>query len=386
MSYAAVASSTNPLQGELNTMLSYLQQVKTPPDTLVQIVRTLRNDMESAQQPGVRNFGSGQGGGGGSNWRSGVPQQQQNRFQGGRGHGGGGGNRWHGSGQGRSDSQDGFHTGNSPRSSYTNAGGGQSTPKSTSSGFSGGATPTPKPAGRYQSHFLRKDTDINEKILNTVIGNKLNAFTQITYNDTRDFIYQIIDSGETDFIKDFVEKVFKKATCEELYCALFAKLIAEIAQKYPVIYEEMDRYHQQFLKIFETVQEDTDETKYAEVVEARMYRMGYGLFLSELAGQNALEKQQLFALVQLVVDKVWELTAEENRPKAVEEFVDCLVRLVRNLKERSPRYFGSVRPELESQILEKANILIAKTTPRPSLSSKARYALMDLRDLILGKI
>jgi hypothetical protein len=89
----------------------------------------------------------------------------------------------------------------------------------------------PRPSvGRYQSRFTNGG-DLNDKILHTVIGNKLNAFTPLTYNDTRDFIYQIMDSGETEFIKDFIEKVFAKATVEELYCALFAKLIAEIARE-----------------------------------------------------------------------------------------------------------------------------------------------------------
>jgi hypothetical protein len=158
----------------------------------------------------------------------------------------------------------------------------------------------PRPVGRYQSKFTSGATNLEDKILNTVIGNKLNSFTKLTYADVRDFIYQILDSGETEFIKDFVDKVFKKACVEELYCALFAKLLAEIADRYPVIYEEMARYHQQFLNVFEDVQEDGGEGS----IQARAYRLGYGQFLSELAGQNALEKQQLFAMVEKRVSRV----------------------------------------------------------------------------------
>jgi hypothetical protein len=367
----SLASNSSPLQKELLELYGFLNSTKTAPEPLVKLLASLRPEMETPPQAagaGVRTFGgttSSQG-----NWRSGVGRS------GGAGHGGRDGGREGGRDGDRRfqrvSSRDSFHTGNSPRT--------PTTPQTPSSSGSGLSRPM---VGRYQSRFNKSETNLNEKILNTVIGNKLNAFTQLTYNDTRDFIYQILDSGETDFIRDFVEKVFKKATSEELFCALFAKLIAEIASRYPVIYAEMNKKHKEFLKIFESVIEGATDSQTEQVIEARQYRMGYGLFLSELAGQNALEKSQLFALVGLIVENVWNLTAEENRIKTVEEFIDCLVVLLRNLKERSVSYFGSVRQELSESVLEKAATLIdRKGGDRPSLSNKARFALMDLRDLL----
>jgi hypothetical protein len=189
-----------------------------------------------------------------------------------------------------------------------------------------------------------------------------------------------MDSGEVEFIKDFVEKVFAKATLEDLYCALFARLIAEIAHKYPVMYEEMNRYHLEFLKVFDDVDESGD---YAVLVKKRQYRLGYGQFLSELAGLNALEKEQLLAMVSKVIEKVMLMSSEEEKVKGVEESIDCLVRLTKSLKDRSPVFFRGVQEDLKVRILESANSLIAKAAgPRPSLSNKARFGLMDLRDLL----
>jgi hypothetical protein len=234
--------------------------------------------------------------------------------------------------------------------------------------------------GRYQSRF-KPTGNIEDKILNTVIGNKLNSFTPLTYNDTRDFIYQIMDSGETEFVKDFIEKVFTKAILEDLYCALFAKLIAEIAHKYPVIYEEMDKYHGEFLKIFDDVKEDT-ETDYVVLVKQKQYRMGYGQFIAELAGLNALEKPQLITMVDKITEKIWVLTAEENKTKTVEEFVDCLTRLTSGLRERSPAFFRGVKGEILKVVGEKVGVLLSKTDSRPSLSKKARFGLMDLKEIL----
>lgn len=243
--------------------------------------------------------------------------------------------------------------------------------------------------GRYQSKFTDGNTGMNDKILHTIIGNKLNAFTPLTYSDTRDFIYQIMDSGETEFIKDFIKKVFAKATLEELYCGLFAKLIAEIAHKYPVMYEEMARYHQEFLQIFEDVEGGNSgqagDSDYADALKKKQYRMGYGHFLSELAGQNALEKSQLFAMVTTVMGKIWDFSNQGEKAKTVEEFIDCIVRLTKSLRDRSPVFFRTVKEELSRITLEKVSALITPPTAvkYASLTNKGRFGMMDFRDLIM---
>lgn len=364
-----------PLEKEVADWLAILSQVTQPPEQLSHLVEILRREME-VPAPAFRN-GTGQGAtagapsptrsggretsGGGhqppSNWRSGVSS-------GGRFANAGGG-------------QQNFHKSSSSQSFHTSS----SSPRTPTSSSSQPVSSRPVVA-RYQSRF-KSTGDIQEKILNTVIGNKLNAFTPLTYNDTRDFIYQIMDSGETEFTRDFIEKVFAKATLEDLYCGLFAKLIAEIAHRYPVMYEEMNRYHGEFMKIFDTVQEDT-AAEYTDLVKEKQYRMGYGQFIAELAGLNALDKSQLMTMVTKVMDKIWEITVDENKSKTVEEFIDCLVRLTTSLRDRCPTFFKGVKGELGGVILERADVLIARSTVRPSFTNKARFGLMDLRDLVKG--
>ena len=307
---------------EVSGWLKALKAVKDVPDGLLRLVDGLRRDMEAPT--GVGGF------------RNGVSTQRS--FGGGGGGGGGGGSGGSGSASARAS---GFRTQQPSVSQQSQQGsswggrfGTSSAPKQpewTSGRIpSGGSDPWQKPSapshappqqhtkpvGRYQSRF-KATGNIEDKILNTVIGNKLNAFTPLTYNDTRDFIYQIIDSGEREFTRDFIVKVFAKATTEDLYCALFAKLIAEIAHKYPVIYEEMDKYHSEFLHVFEDVKEDA-ETDYVVLVKQKQYRMGYGQFIAELAGLNALEKHQLFSMVTKIGENIWTLSAAENKVKTVE--------------------------------------------------------------------
>jgi hypothetical protein len=235
---------------------------------------------------------------------------------------------------------------------------------------------------KYQSKFVKESESLDDKILNTIIGNKLNAFTPLTYNDTRDFIYQIIDSGETEFIKEFVEKVFMKATLEDLYCSLFAKLIAEIAHRYPIIYHEMQRYHKEFLKVFDSV---TETATSPDTIKERQYRLGYGQFISELAGKNALEKEDLLAMITKVKDMIVTFSTHDDKVRSVEELVDCLIRLSKSLKEKSPIFFQTTKEDIQKRILDDILQVIDKksSVSRPSLSSKARFGLMDLRDILV---
>jgi hypothetical protein len=347
------SSGAGGLVDEIEQWVSLLSEVKSAPENLSRCVEILRREMEavpSAQAPnfrtGVRNFNTNGGGGGGNGWRSGTKQAPQKSV---------------------------FETRGIPKNnSFQSVKSSESAPSPIAS--------TPKPSLRYQSKFKSQD-NLQGKILNTIIGNKLNAFTPLTYKDTRDFIYQILDSGETEFCRDFVEKVFTKATLEDLYCGLFAKLIAEIAKTYPVMYEEMNKYHKDFLKIFETVQEDEDAELEATIKE-RQYRMGYGTFLAELAGQNALQKEELLSMVLKVKVKIQEFVDTPGKPKTVNEFVDCLVRLSENLKQRCPAFFAGVRGDMWSVLEDCVKPLSVKGVVRPSLSAKARFALMDLQDLL----
>jgi hypothetical protein len=373
-SYAAIVNTTSTvasptynrgseteLQANIKDILVQLSKVTTAPESLLNLLDTIRGDMEGPpQRPGNRfgnttNFGGSPAAANSGGGNSGFNPRN---FQG----------SW------RSGSSSGSGTvGSAPR--------GKSSAFDTRSQTIRPPPAVAKPVGRYQTRF-KSDGDLNDKILNTVIGNKLNSFTATTYNDTRDFIYQIMDSGETEFIKDFIEKVFSKATVEELYCALFAKLIAEIAHRYPIMYEEMKRYHQEFLNVFE----DVDDGKVMDsdmFIRRRLYRLGYGQFISELACNKALEKEQLIAMVSKVMDKVWELTALDEKVKVVEEFIDCLVRLTKSLVQKSPEFFDMVKGDMAASILERAQGLINKTAgSRPSLSTKAKFGLMDLKDLL----
>jgi len=364
VSYAAIAAIPAVIPNESDDIMTMLKKVTTPPEALRLLIESLRSEMEIPQVAGGFRGSAVTGPTPGRMGAPGVTAPIRSFDSSVKP-----GNAWRSKFSGK--------TGDSQWSAKPSAEV-QSQPR---------PAPIHRPAGRYQSKFTSGNEDnLDGKILNSIIGNKLNAFTAVNYNDTRDFIYQIMDSGETSFIRDFVEKVFAKATTEELFCGLFAKLLAEIAKKYTIMYEEMKNYHTKFMEIFDNINEDVNEDMSTQI-KNKQYRMGYGHFLSELAGQNALEKSQLISMIDKVIVSISALNTVDGKTKTVEELIDCLNRLIKSLKTKSNEFFISVKADIMSSLQEKLTEMIDKKSGvmRPSLSSKGRFGLMDLHDLIVNE-
>jgi hypothetical protein len=146
------------------------------------------------------------------------------------------------------------------------------------------------------------------------------------------------------------------------------------------MYEEMRKYHSQFLSIFDSVDSHGADTDYTVLVREKQYRMGYGQFLSELACLNTLDKADLLAMVEKCMGQIMLLATQEGKGKAIEEYVDCLVRLTKSLKEKSRGFFGQVRADLAARILPVTKPFIDKTATSLSVTPKSRFGMMDLTD------
>lgn len=109
-----------------------------------------------------------------------------------------------------------------PRGGFRSGGG--DTPMSrVSSGSSINPGTPPPPVPKYQSKFKNSNQPVDDKILNNIILSKLNKFSAKTYTEVRDFLYQILGSGEPDLqemIPHFMRLVFRKAASEEIFCPL----------------------------------------------------------------------------------------------------------------------------------------------------------------------
>jgi hypothetical protein len=294
-----------------------------------------------------------------TNWRS---------SGGGGGRGGGGGGHWHGRA---------WPGGGGGHTAASGGGGGRG------SGGGGGGGPRPYPQRSYANRSAiprfgnkaRKDATTEDRMMDR-IRDKMNKFSSVTYDATKTWLSQLLDSGQTDFLTDFITLVFDKASTERPFCTLYARLITELRASFPHLEVELRRIFDEFLGIFADADgPDVASAEYAEFValrDRRKARRGYAAFVSEVANQKVLRVDDVMRTCGVILDGLMAAKVSENQTVLCEEYADCLTTIMKGCEH-------IIRPSVApfmSRIKE-----AMKKEGSPSLSNKARFALMDLTDL-----
>ena len=237
---------------------------------------------------------------------------------------------------------------------------------------------------KYVSKFKNSETDkVEDKILNTIINGKLNKFSASNYNEIKQFLEQILDSGETAFIKDFMLLVFKKAAAEEIYCPHYARLVSELIKSYESLSTEMLSLQGQFMQIFEEVDEtDTkDHSSFLERNQQKIYRLGYSQFLAELAHREVLNSDTLIGTLKTLFNQIEKHSHDDGKSKLIEEYCDCILRMTKIFKKNGGVYLTQLKTNVNDTIAPLIkNIIKSSSSDMPSLSNKAKFALMDVID------
>jgi len=252
-------------------------------------------------------------------------------------------------------------------------------------------SPVPKTSGpyvavRYQSQFKNSAQPVEDKILNNIILSKLNKFSSTTYNDIREFLYQILGSGEpdlADMIRQFMLMVFKKAASEDVYCSLYAKLLSEISVRYGVILEEMHKLQDNYLAIFDEVEEKKDAEKYETFVEKNIekrYRQGYSQFIAELSILEIMNLSHLEQTFRRIFEMILKNAPLQDKRTILEEYADCLLRMSRVFKKKSSPFLISARSSLMAISRPTIDTILQNKDLYPSVSPKVRFILMDVKD------
>jgi hypothetical protein len=268
-------------------------------------------------------------------------------------------------------------------------------------------TYTGPPMGRYVSRFKNHSEPLEEKILNRIILLKLNKFGPTTYTEIRDFLFQILgqesvsdehgaavtaeETQVAEFVRDFMLMVFKKAAAEQIYCPLYAKLLAEIGSKHSVIFDEMNSLYKNYMEIFEeadvnTVTTTGDMVAFEKKNVEKKYRQGYSQFIAELTTLEILPLDSLATTFKTLFSLIDKHSRIQERKPLVEEYVDCLLRMSRVLKEKNSEFFCGTRAKLMNENKELLDTLInLRDSTYPSLSPKSRFLLMDIQDILSKK-
>lgn len=233
---------------------------------------------------------------------------------------------------------------------------------------------------RYTSIFATASAPIESKII-SIIQNKLNKFSIANYDEVCDFIKQILGSGETDFLTEFMKLVFSKAAMEETFCPLYARLLKDLSADYPSLTSEMQSLYKNFPQIFEEVDESSTSNmeEFMERNKQRRYRQGYSQFLTELLKQGIVDPTAFTSTVEMIITQMCAVSKQEGKTNNMEEYMNCLSRILKALADKSPEA-TTMRISLLPVLNEKLTPLTELSVDRPSLSNRIRFGIINALD------
>ena len=238
------------------------------------------------------------------------------------------------------------------------------------------------PPPKYVSKF-KKSENVEDTILNTILLGKLNKFSPSNYNEIKEFITHIIDNGQTDMIKCFMKIVFEKAASEEVFCPLYAKLLSELSEPYPVLLTEMASLYEQYMEIFEEVVDHSTET-YNEMCKRNVekkYRRGYSQFLAELIKNNIMDTAVFIKIIDTIVRYVEIHQAQKESVPLMEEFADCLMKIMKAIRaedDDDESKIHEIRAMMKKDMMHRIQPLSVRDAERVGISSKARFTFLDI--------
>jgi len=242
---------------------------------------------------------------------------------------------------------------------------------------------SPYPAGgRYVSSIV-SDKKVEDRIIGH-IRSKLNKFSANNYDSVKSFLEQIMSSGETEFISEFMDLLFTKAASEEAYCELYARLLLELTDKFPHLRTEIKAIYENFIGIFIEARDVADQStsdykKFLEAQEKKKFRKGYSHFLAEIYNKGLLPVDAIETTITIIMTSLGKLEQDASNTLLVEEYVVSLTKIVLTITEAK---VAPIPPYLVN-LLDKLNTILKKPKAETSgYTSKARFSIMDIVDAL----
>ena len=252
-------------------------------------------------------------------------------------------------------------------------------------GGAGALAPSPASAAeesavaKFSSAAVKTGVDMEERLLARVKG-KINKIGFSTYDATKAFMQQILDSDETGFLDELMKFVFQKAATESTFCPLYAKLLHELADEFGHLRVVMHALFNDYTAIFSEM--DTapdvgteDYKAFVEAQERKKFRRGYSQFVAELVKLGEADVDSFRKLIFQIVSVLEESFANPDRTLTCEEYIDCLA----NMCTSASNILSAA--SWSADIVTRLDKIVKKPrSESPGLSNKGRFAVMDLLD------
>jgi len=234
------------------------------------------------------------------------------------------------------------------------------------------------PGGRYVSSIV-SDKKVEDRIIGH-IRSKLNKFSHNNYDGVKSFLEQIMTSGETEFLTEFMDLLFTKAASEHVYCELYSRLLSELSEKFPFLKTEISNIYTNYMAIFQEARDIPDQAtddykKFLDAQEKKKYRQGYSHFLAEIYNKNLLPANSMELTVSLILDSLAKLELDTSNTLLVEEYLVSLSKIITTINIAKT---GPLPPFLVNMLHALQTTLDKPKESTPGYTVKSRFKLMDI--------
>ena len=238
------------------------------------------------------------------------------------------------------------------------------------------------PGGRYVSSIV-SDKKVEDRIIGH-IRSKLNKFSSNNYDSVKSFLEQIMDSGETDFLTEFMDMLFTKAAAEEMFCELYSRLLSELTQKFPHLVSEISKIYSNFIAIFQEARDVPDQgsadyKKFLDAQQRKKFRNGYSHFLAEIYNRNLLPQDAIEVTIKIILESLASIEKDATNTLLVEEYLTSLHKIISTIHiVKSPPY----PPYIDNMVDALKKIVAKPKEETTGYTIKSRFKIMDILDLL----
>jgi len=246
------------------------------------------------------------------------------------------------------------------------------------------AAPSPAfpPGGRYVSSIV-SDKKVEDRIIGH-IRSKLNKFSANNYDGVKSFLEQIMTSGETDFLTEFMDMLFTKAAAEDMYCELYSRLLSELSQKFPHLVTEIGKIYSNFIVIFQEARDVPDQgsadyKKFLEAQQRKKFRNGYSHFLAEIYNRNLLPADAIEITIKVILESLATIEKDATNTLLVEEYLVSLHKIISTIQVVKTAPYP---PYIDNMVDALKKIISKPKEATTGYNIKARFKIMDILDLL----
>lgn len=220
-----------------------------------------------------------------------------------------------------------------------------------------------------------------------LLQSNLNKISDKNYLEIKNKIIDILDT----MIKETVDNeeiiklgiiIFEIASTNRFYSKIYADLYSDLISKFQIMKDVFDNNFNNYINLFdniEYVEPNVDYTKFCKINKENEKRKALAAFFLNLMNNNIVSKNQIIAIIRILMNKLYVLIDQDNKKNEVDELTENIAVLYKKeLFAHGVPYElidNKTIPELIQQLAH------SKSKNHLSLSNKSLFKFMDLIDM-----